>query len=92
MLSRLKLRKEKEYVIRSDEVGRALCGLLGIDPCHVGGITVNLEPSGPVRLIVTVFGREDLLDFDWKAALEGAEVTVRVVERTDESVTMDDWH
>jgi hypothetical protein len=67
-------------LITSDELGKRLCELLGLDPKTVSSIEISFVASNPIKITVTILGERSLESFDWRAVLDEAQVETVMVQ------------
>lgn len=70
-------------LVQGMNLGEKLCGALGLDANEVSRIIldVNINAAQLVMVYVEMYGTNKLLEIEWAAGLEGAEI--RVVDKCE---------
>jgi hypothetical protein len=61
-------------IISALPLSEVVCKALGLDPGEVHRVIVDINAEFPVAVYVEMFGTDKLLEVDWAAGLEGAEI------------------
>jgi len=61
-------------IMLADDLGKKLCEALGIEVDQVLRLTIELEPTQPIRVSVEMVGDASLMDIDWQTYLQDAEI------------------
>ena len=64
-------------ITTSDDLGKKICEVLGIEAQLVGGLTLHLQPNSSMRLDIEAYAPERLVEaIDWDKFVKGATIDI----------------